>query len=211
MASYNRVTYDLDNFEQIEEIIAFKGAIEFASVVEKIDDASSKFENDAILKYCNENYYYNYYLTEYLKIFFPPKGENDALQEPMEEETAETENYLDEKEEESNEQREEEHSCLPSNESNSLTLTLYDCPPCLPKEPDYYIDDCYEIMDSFKVFLSDKLAMITLTQEQRETESKVLHVFPTVVYDNALDDGPRITQGLTGRSRGLHPVSRWKQ
>src|SRR3954471_16635752 len=45
------------------------------------------------------------------------------------EEITETESYLDEKEEESDEQKEEDwrHPCLPSNESNSLTLTLYEC------------------------------------------------------------------------------------
>ena len=54
----------------------------------------------------------------------------------MEEEIAKIESSLDEKEEDSDEQNEEEwsHPCLPSNESNSLTLTLYDCPPCLSEE-----------------------------------------------------------------------------
>ena len=54
----------------------------------------------------------------------------------MEEEIAETKSSLDEKEEESDEQKEEEwsHLCLPSNENKSLTFTLYDFPPCLPKE-----------------------------------------------------------------------------
>src|SRR4051812_12713525 len=54
----------------------------------------------------------------------------------MEEEIAKTESSLDEKEEESDEQKEEEliHPCLPSNESRSLTLTLY---------------ECYDPMDSF--------------------------------------------------------------
>ena len=45
----------------------------------------------------------------------------------MEEENAETESSLDEKEEESDKQKEEEWSSypsLPTNESNSLTLTL---------------------------------------------------------------------------------------
>ena len=84
LASYNRGRYDFDNFEQIEEFVAFKGAIEIASVLEKIDDASSKLENDAILKYCYENYYYNCYFTEYFNGFSPPKAETGALQEPME-------------------------------------------------------------------------------------------------------------------------------
>ena len=53
----------------------------------------------------------------------------------MEEEIAENQSSLDEKEEESDEQKKEEWiPCLPSNESNSLTHTLFDSPPCLPKE-----------------------------------------------------------------------------
>jgi hypothetical protein len=54
----------------------------------------------------------------------------------MEEEIPETGSSLDEKEEESDDQEEEEWSypCLPPNKSNSLTNTLFDCPPCFPKE-----------------------------------------------------------------------------
>ena len=61
---------------------------------------------------------------------------------------------LDEKEEESDEQKEEEwisYPCLPSNESNSLTHTLFDCPPCSPKEI-----ECYDPIDSFETSLFDK-------------------------------------------------------
>src|ERR1044072_2578777 len=62
----------------------------------------------------------------------------------MEEEITETECSLDEKEEESDEQKEEEwsHPCLPSNESNSLTLTLY---------------EYYDPMDSFEISLFDEV------------------------------------------------------
>src|ERR1041385_1592078 len=61
----------------------------------------------------------------------------------MEEEIAEPESSLDEKEE-SDEQKEEEwsHPRLPSNESNSLTLTLY---------------ECYDPMDSFEISLFDEV------------------------------------------------------
>src|SRR3954466_12921774 len=62
----------------------------------------------------------------------------------MEEEIAETESSLDENEEESDKQKEEEwsHPCLPSSESNSLTLTLY---------------ECYDPMDSFEISLFDEV------------------------------------------------------
>src|SRR3954471_20371906 len=62
----------------------------------------------------------------------------------MEEEIAETESSLDENEEESDEQKEEEwsHPCQPSNEINSLTLTLY---------------ECFDPMDSFEISLFDEV------------------------------------------------------
>src|SRR4051812_17894822 len=61
----------------------------------------------------------------------------------MEEEISKTQSSLDEKEE-SDEQKEEEwsHPCLPSNESNSLTPTLY---------------ECYDPMDSFEISLFDEV------------------------------------------------------
>ena len=124
----------------------------------------------------------------------------------MEEETAETESSLDEKEEESDEQKEEEwvsYPCLPSNDSNSLSLTLFDCPPCLPKE-----DECYVPVDSLEIFLMSKTcennyatviydnpcyfdksydnALFVPDVEMHGTKEFCL----ANVYDKALDDGP---------------------
>ena len=75
----------------------------------------------------------------------------------MEEEIAEPESSLDEKEEESDGQKEEEwiYPCLPSNESNSLSLTLFDCPPCLPKE-----DECHVPEDSFENVYNKALVFV---------------------------------------------------
>ena len=139
--------------EQIEEFFAWKGAYEITSLLENIDDAPYKSEILAMFKYCYDNYKDDTsYITEYLERISPPKEDTNSLQDPMEEEIAETESSLDEKEEESDKQKEEECSsypCLPSNESNPLTLTLYDCPPCLPKEDECFIDDSYDPLDSF--------------------------------------------------------------
>src|SRR3954465_10744441 len=73
----------------------------------------------------------------------PPKEKTNVLQDSMEE-IAKTESSLDEKEEESDEQKEEEwrHSCLPPNESNPLNPTLY---------------ECYDPMDSFEISLFDEV------------------------------------------------------
>ena len=151
LVSYTKGHYDFFDAEQIEEFVVFKGAYEIASFVENIDEAPYKSESLAILKYCFEDFNENYYITDYLKRFSPQEEETNALQDSMEEEIAGTESSLDENEEESDEQKEEEWSSypsLPTNESNSLTLTLYDCPPCLTKEDECYID-CYDPMDSF--------------------------------------------------------------
>ena len=71
----------------------------------------------------------------------------------MEEEIAEIGSSFDEKEE-SDEQKEEEQSSypsLPSNEINSVTHTLFDCPPSSQKE-----NECYDPIDSFETSLFDK-------------------------------------------------------
>ena len=63
MASYANGTYDYDNVEQIEEFVAFMGAYETESLFkefEDFDDSVYRHENLVILKYCYENYKYNY-------------------------------------------------------------------------------------------------------------------------------------------------------
>src|SRR4051812_8950460 len=100
--------------------------------------------NMRVLIYLTENYNANYYITDHLERISPPKDETNVLQDSMEEEIAETESSLDEKEEESDKQKEEEwsHPCLPPNESNSFTPTLY---------------ECYDPMDSFEISLFDEV------------------------------------------------------
>ena len=126
MAAYAKGNYDFDNLEQIEEFVVFKGAYEIAGYIQN-DDAPCRTENYAILGYCLEYYNDNPYITEFLE-------KRHLLQEPVEEEIAEPERSLDEKEEENDEQKEEEwisYPCLPSDESNSLSLTLFDRLPSM--------------------------------------------------------------------------------
>src|SRR6266496_6465366 len=77
----------------------------------------------------------------------------------MEEGIDETVSSLDEKdEEESEEQKKEEriyHPCPPSNESNSLSHTLFNAPSFLSKDECY--DNCYDPLDSFEISLFDEL------------------------------------------------------
>ncbi|KAK1649595.1 hypothetical protein QYE76_067400 [Lolium multiflorum] len=93
-------------------------------------------------------------------VYFPKRIDKEPVEEEIdepessldekEEEIDELESSLDEKEEESDEQKEEEwisYPCQPSNESNSSSLTLFDCPPCLPKEV-----ECYVPVDSLEIF-----------------------------------------------------------
>ena len=63
LASYARGIYDYYDVEQIEEFVAFMGAYEIESMFkefEDFDDSVYRPENLAILKYCYENYEYNY-------------------------------------------------------------------------------------------------------------------------------------------------------
>src|SRR3954466_13637436 len=144
LASYAKGNYDFYDAEQIEEFVAFKGAYEITSLLKNIDDAPYKSESLDVLNYFFENYNANYYITDHLDRISPPKEETNILQDFMEEEIAETESSLDEKEEESDKQKEEEwiHPCLPPNGSNSLTPTLY---------------ECYDPMDSFEISLFDEV------------------------------------------------------
>src|SRR3954468_19822441 len=144
LASYAKGNYNFYDAEKIEELFAFKGAYEITSLLKTIDDAPYKSESLVILNYCFENYGENYYITDYLEKISPPKEETNILQDSMEEEIAETGSSLDEKEEESEDQKEEEwsHPYLPSNESNSLNLTLY---------------ECYDPIDSFELSLFDEV------------------------------------------------------
>src|ERR1041384_4711086 len=144
LAYYAKRNYDFYDAKEIEEFVAYKGAYEITSLLKNIDDAPYKSESLAILNCCLENYDANYYITDHLERISPPKEETNDLQDSMEEEISETESSLDEKEEESDEQKEEEwsHPCLPPNESNSLTPTLY---------------ECYDPMDSFEISLFDEV------------------------------------------------------
>src|SRR4051812_29448607 len=131
LVSYTKGHYDFFYVAQIEEFVVFKGAYEIASFVKNIEDAPYESESLAILNYCFENFNDNAYIADYLKRFSPQEEETNALQDSTKEEIAKTKCSLDENEEESDEQKEEEWSSypsLPTNESNSLTLNLYDCP-----------------------------------------------------------------------------------
>ena len=92
--------------EQIEEFIAFRGAFELASLLENTDDLPYENEVYEILKFFFDNYKEeNGYILEYFNRCFSQMEETNALQEPMEEEIVETGSSLDEKEEESDEQK----------------------------------------------------------------------------------------------------------
>ena len=157
VSSYAKGVYNYYDVQQIEEFVAFKGAYEIASLIEKYDATLYKSENFAILKYCYDNYASNAYVKPYIEDSSVVQEETNILQESMEEEIDETVSSLDEKDdEESEEQKEEErisYPCPPSNESNSSTHTLFNFPSCLPKDDCY--DDCYDPVDSLEISLFD--------------------------------------------------------
>ena len=114
------------------------------------------------------------------------------MQEPMEEEIIETGSSLAENEEEEL----SSYPSLPSNESNSLTHTLFDCPPSLQM-----VNECYDPIDSFETSLFDKNDLViynnpcyidksynnplfATTNEMHDNEKLCLESS----YDKALDD-----------------------
>ena len=70
LASYANGIYDYYDVEQIEEFVAFKGAYEIESLFEKFedfDDSVYRPENLAILKYCYDNYKFNYDIDVFIQ------------------------------------------------------------------------------------------------------------------------------------------------
>ena len=67
LSSYAKGVYSYYDIEQIEEFVAFKGAYEVASLIEKYDVTLYESENFDILKYCYENYAHNVYVKEFIE------------------------------------------------------------------------------------------------------------------------------------------------
>ena len=67
VSSYAKGVYNYYDVQQIEEFVAFKGAYEIASLIEKYDATLYKSENFAILKYCYDNYASNAYVKPYIE------------------------------------------------------------------------------------------------------------------------------------------------
>ena len=98
VSSYAKGVYNYYDVQQIEEFVAFNGAYEIASLIEKYDATLYKSENFAILEYCYDNYASNAYVKPYIEVFSTVQEETNILQEAMEEEIHETVSSLDEKE-----------------------------------------------------------------------------------------------------------------
>ena len=67
LSSYEKGVYSYYDIEQTKECVAFKGAYEVASLIEKYDITLYEFENFDILKYCYENYAHNAYVKEFIE------------------------------------------------------------------------------------------------------------------------------------------------
>ena len=136
--NYHWNNYIVLGFEEVEQFVIFMGASEIESFMSKNYETcvacnTLKDYVSSILDYCTEYFSNNPYIIDYKERLSNAQECIHNLQELVEEEIVEPESSLDEKEEESEEQKEEEWSsypCLPSNESNSSSLTLFDCSPC---------------------------------------------------------------------------------
>ena len=70
LASYANGTHDYYDVEQIEEFVAFMGSYEIESLFkecENFDDSVYRPENLAILKYCYENYEFNFDIDAFVE------------------------------------------------------------------------------------------------------------------------------------------------
>ena len=84
--SYAKGVYNYYDVQQIVEFVAFKGAYEIASLIEKYDATLYKSNFFAILEYCYDNYASNAYVKLYIEKFSAVQEEINILQEAMEEE-----------------------------------------------------------------------------------------------------------------------------
>ena len=66
LSYFAKGVYSYYDIEQIEEFVAFKGAHEVASLIEKYDITLYESEIFDILKYCYENYAHNVYVKEFI-------------------------------------------------------------------------------------------------------------------------------------------------
>ena len=67
LSSYAKGVYNYYDVQQIEEFVAFKGAYEIASLIEKYGATLYESENFSILKYCYDNYASNPYIKPYIE------------------------------------------------------------------------------------------------------------------------------------------------
>ena len=104
VSSYAKGVYNYYDVQQIEKFVAFKGAYEIASLIEKYDATLYKSEIFAIFQYCYDNYASNAYVKPYIEDSPAVQKETNILQESMEEEIDETVSSLDEKDDEESEE-----------------------------------------------------------------------------------------------------------
>src|SRR4051812_28919014 len=92
LSSYAKGVYDYFDVEKIEEFVAFKGAYEIASLIEKYYDTIHKSENFAVLAYFFENYVCNDYIEDFKNKMFAAQEEANAF---CDEESHDSEDSLD--------------------------------------------------------------------------------------------------------------------
>lgn len=98
-------------FEQVKQFVLFMGASEIESFVSKYYETCVACHDlkglvSSILDYCIDNFSNNCYIINYKERLSHAQECIHNLQEPVEEEIAESESSLDENEEESDEQKE---------------------------------------------------------------------------------------------------------
>ena len=86
LAYYANGIFDYYDVEQIEEFVAFMGAYEIESMFKAFGDFHDSVyrpENLSILRYCYENYEYNYYINSFIEEVSAVQEETNILQEAM--------------------------------------------------------------------------------------------------------------------------------
>ena len=111
ITNYHWNNYIHLGFEEVEQFVLFMGASEIESFMSKNYETCAACHDlkdyvSSILDYCIENFRKNCYIIDYKEILNYAQECIHNLQEPVEGEITEPESSLDEKEEESDEQKE---------------------------------------------------------------------------------------------------------
>ena len=218
LAKYHRNNYIHLGFEEVEQFVSFMGASEIlAFMSENYETCVACHELkdyvSSIFEWCIKTFSNNCYIVDYKERHRDAQDVSTICSNPWKKKLLNPKAHLMKKRRRVTNKRRKNgfYPCPPSKKSNSLSLTLPDCPPCLPKE-----DECYDPVDSLEISTVSEACdndyalviydnpcyfdksydnpLFELNFEMHGTKEFCLEN----VYEKALDDGPILVDNIGG-------------